>query len=260
MSWFKKITILFLISISYLYLLDLKQIYATSPDVITGATAPWKDCDYDRDGYVKDDRHCNRSVGIDCDDYDSSVNPGAQEVCDNKDNNCNGQIDEGCNGPVDNDGDGYTVDQGDCDDHNPNVHPGAVDVCGNGIDEDCNGADRSCQNPTDKDQDKDGYIGAAYGGDDCNDTDSTIHPGAQEICGDNIDQNCNGVIDDGCSTDNNGGDDQQSRVFSNVMWQQEDYTSNPSGGCACSVNASTDSWSYLLLILGLLFFVRIYRP
>lgn len=36
---------------------------------------------------------------IDCDDGDASVNPGAQEVCDDLiDNNCDGEIDEGCCG------------------------------------------------------------------------------------------------------------------------------------------------------------------
>ncbi len=35
---------------------------------------------------------------------------------------------------------------------------------------------------------------------DCADTIASINPGAAEICGDNIDQNCNGVADDGCAT------------------------------------------------------------
>jgi hypothetical protein len=31
----------------------------------------------------------------DCDDNDPNINPARAEICDNKDNNCNGQIDEG---------------------------------------------------------------------------------------------------------------------------------------------------------------------
>ncbi len=42
---------------------------------------------------------------------------------------------------LDNDGDGYTVAQGDCNDNNSSIHPGAVDICGDGIDQDCTGSD-----------------------------------------------------------------------------------------------------------------------
>jgi hypothetical protein len=44
--------------------------------------------DADGDGY-------NAEPEWDCDDDDASINPGAEEVCDNADNNCDGQIDEG---------------------------------------------------------------------------------------------------------------------------------------------------------------------
>lgn len=48
--------------------------------------------DYDEDGYGD-----NCATGTDCDDRDSAINPGTEEICDDGlDNNCDGQIDENC--------------------------------------------------------------------------------------------------------------------------------------------------------------------
>ena len=92
----------------------------------------------------------------DCNDNNASVHPGATEICNGIDDNCNGQIDEGAGATyyADADGDGYgtstssvqacTAPAGyvsnntDCNDANKNVHPGAPDIC-NGIDDNCNG-------------------------------------------------------------------------------------------------------------------------
>jgi hypothetical protein len=54
--------------------------------------------------------------------------------------------------------------------------------------------------PVNCDQDKDGYVSdwAECGGNDCDDSDAAAHPGAPEVCGDGIDNNCNFLVDDGC--------------------------------------------------------------
>lgn len=55
-----------------------------------------QNCDRDGDGFLKNSSKCG---GTDCNDNDSSVFPGAVEVCGNGvDDNCDGQIDEGCDG------------------------------------------------------------------------------------------------------------------------------------------------------------------
>jgi hypothetical protein len=62
-----------------------------------GLYTPSQDADADGDGYTR--------CGGDCDDANPSVYPGALEICDGVDNDCDGQIDEGAAG-VDSDGDG----------------------------------------------------------------------------------------------------------------------------------------------------------
>ncbi len=103
----------------------------------------------------------------------------------------------------------YESEGGDCDDSNPNVHPGAAEVC-DGLDNDCN--NQIDDNPTDAptfypDADGDGYgephnsrtdmcegnSDYVLDNTDCNDNDSSINPGAQEVC-DGVDNNCNGFM------------------------------------------------------------------
>ncbi|NQU79015.1 hypothetical protein HQ545_04565, partial [Candidatus Woesearchaeota archaeon] len=58
--------------------------------------------------------------------------PGATELCNNVDDDCDTQIDEG----YDVDNDGWTVCGGDCNDYDAAINPGATETC-NGIDDDC---------------------------------------------------------------------------------------------------------------------------
>lgn len=75
----------------------------------------------------------------DCDDTNAAVFPGAAEVCDGADVNCDPtDLDEG-----DADGDG-SIACLDCDDRNAAAFPGADELCGNSVDEDCDGEAAAC--------------------------------------------------------------------------------------------------------------------
>ena len=160
-----------------------------------------KDKDGDSFGVGKD------CVLPDCDDNNAKVHPWAKETCgDNKDDNCNKIADDGCTGRqcVDKDADGYGVGKGcpgpqDCKDDKFTIHPGAKETCGDGADNDCDGVtDDGC--PGSKDNDGDGHSvgGGVSSQPDCNDNDAKINPDAKEICGDQIDNDCDFTVDDGC--------------------------------------------------------------
>jgi hypothetical protein len=177
----------------------------------------WKDCideDDDDDGTVD---------GEDCEPTQATVHPGAEEVCDGLDNNCDGSTDEGfpdsdedgipdC-ADVDSDGDGVidfvdnclqlpNPEQADLDDD------GVGDLCDSDVEGDGvpNGTD-NCPNVKnsnqadldgdgsgdlcDDDADGDGVANV----EDCGPLDGEINPDADEVC-DGIDNNCNDEVDE----------------------------------------------------------------
>ena len=161
---------------------------------------------------------------FDCDDTDAAVFPGAPEVCDGDDQDCDGNADDGVLVTFwfDDDGDGYgagsstalgcdapagmAANQDDCDDDRADVHPGVPEVC-NGLDDDCDGAIEPTYGTWYADADGDGYGDGATGeatctpesgrvldGTDCDDGDAAVHPGAEEAC-DLDDDDCDGRAD-----------------------------------------------------------------
>ena len=162
----------------------------------------------DADGDGWQERSCNPNPahrGGDCADRDPAIHPGRDENCGNEiDNDCNGQLpsrDPACVACDDLDQDGWEAQNcnanrnaqgGDCNDQNPSVNPGAEEICGNFRDDDCQGGDVPCM-PNCTDADQDGFgVGSGCRGDDCDDSNAQINRWASEICGDGVDQDCNG--------------------------------------------------------------------
>ncbi len=137
-----------------------------------------------------------------------------------------------CAGYGDGDGDGYCVngrdlnrdgdctDAGepgtasDCNDANAAIHPGATDIPGNNVDENCDGS-WTCYRDTDGDDYGSSSTissansscvdtGEATNASDCDDSRGAVHPGATEVTGNNLDEDCNGQW--ACFVDSDGDD------------------------------------------------------
>ena len=154
------------------------------------------------------------ALSTDCNDASSTVFPGAPEVCDAIDQDCDGDLVEGFSdtdgdltpncADADDDGDGVG-DSADCGPLNNSVYPGAVEICDN-IDQDCDGDllegfddlnANGVPDCIDGDLDADGVSGAA----DCDDTDPSVYPGAPEVPDDGVDQDCDGNDTVNCFVD-----------------------------------------------------------
>jgi len=153
--------------------------------------------DEDEDGF--DDEECG---GNDCDDGNPQIFPGAEEACDGEDNDCDGDIDELPDASAScDDGNSCTVDvcqrgrgcanipmqDGACDDGDDCT---MNDTCRSGV---CQGSPL--------DADGDGFSPEECGGNDCDDTNSAVYPGAFEgsglpdSCTDGVDNDCDGLTD-----------------------------------------------------------------
>jgi hypothetical protein len=118
--------------------------------------------------------------------------PPAPESCDGKDNDCNGQVDDGL---------GMTAcGLGECAHIQANCINGIPQPCNpfEGADaEICNGLDDNCNGEEDEgfDQDNDGFSTCQN---DCDDLDPEANPGLEESCSDPADNDCDGLANEGC--------------------------------------------------------------
>lgn len=233
----------------------------SSPGTDTACDTAWY-ADVDADGYGDADSvSCEPFTGAvadatDCDDTRGDVNPGAVEVCNGRDDDCDGQLDSDATDMVtsyvDADGDdygdattgivdcgvqkGYVTDGTDCDDTDAEIHPGADETdCQGEIDYNCDGSVGSA------DLDGDGWLAC----EDCADDDAGRNPEADEVCDTGVDEDCDGLVD-GDDTSATGGQtwyrDADGDDYGNDAVTREDCD-QPSGFAAEGGDCDdADSW------------------
>ena len=124
----------------------------------------------------------------DCDDEDPGVNPGAEELLNGKDDDCDGIEDEGYN-DTDQDGDGLS-DWSEFHVHGTNLNNSDTDEDGL---TDLQELEEFGSDPLIADPDADGD--GTYWFDDCDDNDSSFAPGVPELL-DNLDNDCDDEVDE----------------------------------------------------------------
>lgn len=194
-------------------------------DAFDGTPQPWYR-DADGDGYGEIGSapvvSCSAPGGPlgyslasgDCHDHDGSVSPAARELCNGRDDDCDGRPNYvvGPGDFEDDDGDGVAdaaCGGADCDDRDWRTAPSAPELA-DGRDNDCDGMVDEAADPTRwyADEDGDGYgddldsvvsaepvAGRVQRGGDCVPYEAAIHPGATEVC-DGLDQDCDGRVDE----------------------------------------------------------------
>jgi Putative metal-binding motif/SprB repeat len=122
------------------------------------------------------DAYCaGTGLGADCNDNNPLVHPNAPEICNGLDDDCDGQIDQGA---ADADGDGICDGSDNC----PGTYnPDQADNEGDGIGDVCDPNDDNDPSPDNQD---------------CAPFNPNVYAGATEICGNLIDDNCNGKVDE----------------------------------------------------------------
>ncbi len=141
---------------------------------------------------------------------------------------------------TDEDGDGFSVADGDCDDTNPAVSPAAAEAC--------DGLDTNCDDILPIDEADADYDGFRVCDDDCDDYDERVHPGAEEIC-DEKDTNCDGEIPDFADYDGDGHslcdgdcDDEEPLAFPGNI-ESCDLIDNDCSGSVDDIDVDGDGYS-----------------